>query len=372
MSRLLLFSLLYLFPPFILAGFSQLMNSPPIDSENRVTLTVNAPNAKEVKVINLSDTDAMGAAEYSLSKGEDGIWSVQTNPCRPGFHYYNLSIDGFECADPKSQLYFGWGKWTSGLEVPEPTPSFYTPRGEPKGEVTTHWYSSSATNTTRKCLIYTPPGYRSQTGVKYPVLYLQHGAGESELGWTMQGKVNVIMDNLIAEGKAKPMIIVMDNGYAADPASSNPSRPEAKDNRFEENLINELMPAVEANYRTLTGRKYRAIAGLSMGAGQAQRVGFAHLDLFSAIGAFSGGARDFDIETAFGGIFQDEDYFHKQVDLYWIGCGEQDFLYEGAKMQHLALAGKGIQHEWHVMQGSHEWQVWRRHLYEFAQKVFQP
>ena len=193
MGRFVYVLLLYLSPPFNAVGFSQLMNSPPIDSENRVTLTVNAPNAKEVKVINLSDTDAMGAAEYSLSKGEDGIWSVQTNPCRPGFHYYNLSIDGFECADPKNQLYFGWGKWTSGLEVPEPTPSFYTPRGEPKGEVTTHWYSSSATNTTRKCLIYTPPGYRSQTGVKYPVLYLQHGAGESELGWTMQGKVNVIM-----------------------------------------------------------------------------------------------------------------------------------------------------------------------------------
>lgn len=236
MVRFILLSMLYLSPPCILAGYSQLMNSHQIDSQNRVTFTINAPNAQEVKVVNLSDPDAMGAAEYTLTKTEKGIWSVQTNPCSPGFHYYNLSIDGFQFADPKSQLYFGWGKWTSGLENPEPTRSFYLPREGPKGEVTTHWYPSSTTNTTRKCLIYTPPGYRSQTGVKFPVLYLQHGAGESELGWTMQGKVNVIMDNLIGEGKAKPMIIVMDNGYAADPVSTKPSRPDAKNNRFEENI----------------------------------------------------------------------------------------------------------------------------------------
>lgn len=198
MVRFIFISMLYLFPPCILSGFSQLMNPPPIDSENRVTFTVNAPNAREVKIINLSDADAMGAAEYTLTKNENGLWLGQTEPCRPGFHYYNLSIDGFECADPKSQLYFGWGKWTSGLEIPEPTPSFYSLGEGPKGEVTTHWYPSSTTSTNRRCLIYTPPRYRSQTGVKYPVLYLQHGAGESELGWTMQGKENVIMDNLIA------------------------------------------------------------------------------------------------------------------------------------------------------------------------------
>jgi enterochelin esterase-like enzyme len=354
----------------IFAGYSQLINTHDIDSENRVTFTVKAPNAREVKVINLSDPDAMGAAEYFLEKGEEGSWSVKTNPCRPGFHYYNLSIDGFECADPKSQLYFGWGKWTSGMEIPEKAPSFYSPGEGLRGEVTTHWYFSNTTNTFRKSLIYTPPGYRSQIEVKYPVLYLQHGAGESELGWTMQGKVNFILDNLIALGKAKPMIIVMDNGYAAAPDSSNPSRPEAKYNRFEENLIQDLMPSIEANYRTINERENRAIAGLSMGAGQAQRIGFAHLELFSAIGAFSGSARDFDITTSFGGIFTDPATFNEQVALYWIGCGEQDFLWEGALMQHQSLVSQGIPHEWHVMQGSHEWQVWRRHLYEFTQKLF--
>ena len=371
MSRCLFLFIFYLFPFWILAGYAQLMNPHPIDSENRVTFTVNAPNAREVSIINLSDPDAMGAATYSLTKGEDGIWSVKTNPCRPGFHYYNLSIDGFESADPKSQLYFGWGKWTSGLEIPEQSTSFYSPVEGPLGEVTTHWYFSNTTNTLRKSLVYTPPGYRSQIGVKYPVLYLQHGAGESELGWTMQGKVNVILDNLIHSEKAKPMLIVMDNGYAAASGSPNPSRPDAKDNRFEENLIHDLMPSIEANYRTLNSRENRAIAGLSMGAGQAQRIGFAHLDTFSAIGAFSGAARDFDIESSFGGIFNDTDAFHEKLTLYWIGCGEQDFLYDGAVKQHNALVKEGIMHEWHVMPGSHEWQVWRRHLYEFAQKVFQ-
>ena len=354
-----------------LTANAQLMNEPEVDDQNRATFEVNAPNATEVKVINQSDEEAMGAAEYNLIKGEDGIWRVTTNPCRPGLHYYKLSIDGFECADPRSQLYFGWGRWSSCLEVPDKENTFYLPKETPKGDVNIHWYKSSVTGTTRKCLVYTPPGYRADCETRYPVLYLQHGAGESELGWTMQGKVNFIMDNLIAEGEASPMIIVMDNGYAPAPGAENKARPRRDDNKFEDLVLNDLIPEIDANYRTIASRESRAIAGLSMGSGQAQRIGFANLDVFSSIGAFSGGVRNFDVNTSFSGVFKDADLFNKQVELYWFGSGDLDTrAYEGGKKLHDQLTELDIHHVWFEMHGSHEWQVWRYCIYEFAQRLF--
>ena len=350
---------------------AQLMNEPEIDDQHRATFTVNAPNATEVKVINQSDDEAMGASEYSLKKGEDGIWTVTTNPCRPGLHYYQLSIDGFNCADPRSQLYFGWGRWSSCLEVPDKHLTFYLPKDAPRGDVSIHWYKSKVTGTTRKCLVYTPPGYSKDCEKRYPVLYLQHGAGESELGWTMQGKVNFIMDNLIAEGEARPMIIVMDNGYAPAPDAENKARPRGGNNAFEEMVLNDLIPEIDANYRTIASRESRAIAGLSMGAGQAQRIGFAHLDVFSSIGAFSGGIRNFDANTSYAGIFKDADQFNKKVNLYWFGAGDLDTrAYEGGKNLHSQLNELGIHHVWFEMHGSHEWQVWRHCIYMFAQELF--
>lgn len=347
---------------------AQLMREPEIDSQNRATFTVNAPNAKEVKVINQSDEMAMGAAEYSLTRGENGVWTVTTNPCRPGLHYYKLSIDGFECADPRSQLYFGWGRWSSCLEVPDKNVTFYLPKDNPKGDVIIHWYHSKVTGDTRKCLIYTPASYRTDPNRRYPVLYLQHGSGESELGWTMQGKVNFIMDNLIAEGKAVPMIIVMDNGYAPAPDAENRSRPSGNSNRFEEMVLNDLIPEIDANFRTIPDRESRAIAGLSMGAGQATRIGFNNLDVFASIGAFSGGSRKFDPNTS---IFKDPKEFNETVKLYWFGMGTLERGYERAKSTHDELVKYGINQDvWHDIEGSHEWQVWRNHLHRFAQKLF--
>jgi enterochelin esterase family protein len=350
---------------------AQLMNEPEIDEQNRATFIVNAPNAKEVKVINQSDEEAMGAAEYSLKKGEDGIWRVKTNPCRPGLHYYKLNIDGFECADPGSQLYFGWARWSSCLEVPDKNKTFYLPKDTPKGDVSMHWYNSKVTGKTRKCLVYTPPGYRKDYEKRYPVLYLQHGSGESELGWTMQGKVNFILDNLIAEGKAKPMIIVMDNGYAPSPDAENQARPGGTDNKFEEMVLNDLIPEIDASYRTIASRESRAIAGLSMGAGQAQRIGFGNLNVFASVGGFSGGARGSDLSNAYSGVFKNPDEFNKKVKLYWFGYGDIERGYEGGKALHTQLTEHGINHVFYEMHGSHEWQVWRHHIYEFAQKLFQ-
>lgn len=352
-------------------GICQLMNPPEIDEQNRITFRVIAPEATEVKVINLSDEMAMGAAEYDLSKGEDGIWWVKTNPCRTGFHYYQFSINGFKGADPGSQAYFGWGRWTSGLEVPSKEITFYEPQNNPKGDVISHWYFSMITQSMRKCLIYTPPSYRKDINRRYPVLYLQHGAGESELGWTMQGKMNFILDNLLAEGKAEEMLVVMDNGYAAIPGAENHARPNGADNQFEEVVITELIPEIDASFRTLTTRENRAIAGLSMGAGQAMRIGLGHLDLFSAVGAFSGGARNFDKATSFSGVFNDVKKLNNELKLFWIGCGYLDNGYQNIKQFHQNLDKYGVNHVWHEMDGSHEWQVWRQNLYEFAQRVFQ-
>ncbi len=244
---------------------SPFLPEPEVDAERRATFRVHAPNAREVKIINQSDAEAMGAEEYELEKGDDGVWTVTTEPCRPGLHYYKLSIDGFECADPRNHVYFGWARWSSCLEVPDPELDFYEPKGNPSGDIHLHWYPSTVTGTTRKCLVYTPPEYRGNPSKHYPALYLQHGSGESEMGWTMQGRTNFILDNLIAEERAVPMIVVMDNGYAPAPETENPRTLRGTENQFEETLLKDLIPNIDATFRTLKARDYRALAGLSMG-----------------------------------------------------------------------------------------------------------
>ncbi|HLF35892.1 MAG TPA: alpha/beta hydrolase-fold protein [Cyclobacteriaceae bacterium] len=362
---------LFLLPPFMpFRTNAQLMRSPEIDNENRVTFYVRAPKAREVKVINLSDTMAMGAREYLLAPGEDDVWQITTLSCRPGFHYYELSIDGFRCSDPSSQMYFGWGKWSSGLEVPNNNLDFYLPQDVPRGVIRYQEYQSSVTGTYRKCLIYIPSGYDLDKTAKYPVLFLQHGAGENELAWTMQGKINIILENLIASGKAQPMIVVMDNGYAARPGSENPQRPAPADNVFEDLVVKELIPMIDRNYRTLKGRESRAIAGFSMGAVQALIIGLKHPELFASIGAFSGGGWNFNARTSFNGGFQDPGKINAAYRLIWIGCGEQDNGYQGMKNFHETLDSLGINNVWYEGPGSHEWQVWRKHIYEFSQLVF--
>ena len=311
------------------------MRAPQITNDRRAVFHVYAPDASEVKVINLSDEQAMGAKEYEMTKDTSGNWTVTTEPCRPGFHYYEISVDGFRAADPSSQSYFGWGKWTSGLEVPG-NEDFYLPKDVPHGEVHYHWYHSAITGKFRKCLVYTPPGYDAGQSKRFPVLYLQHGAGESELAWTMQGKVNFIMDNLLAEGKVRPMIIVMDNGYAARAGSGNPVRPNGRDNAFEALVVSELIPMTDSCYRTIRNADNRAIAGLSMGAGQALSIGLTHSGLFHWIGAFSGGGRHFDPASSYGGIFSDPQQFNTTFRLLWLGCGYADPGFESVKsMQRL-------------------------------------
>lgn len=351
-------------------GFAQFIGGPVRDAENRFVFRVYAPQAHEVKVINLSDSAALGAKEYQLFNDGKGNWTGTSLPCRVGFHYYELSIDGARVADPSAPHYFGWAKWTSGLEVPDPILTFYQPRNVPHGQVRFQWYYSPKTRMYRKCVVYTPPGYDSAPDMRYPVLYLQHGSGESELGWTMQGKANFILDNLIAEGKAIPMIVVMDNGYAPRPGADNQFTPRGEDNLFADVLVEELIPLIDSVFRTQNSREGRAVAGLSMGGGQALAIGFGHADVFSAVGTFSGGGRQLDVRNSFQGIFTDPKVFNTRFPVFFVGCGTLESGYASMKAFHESLTHEGIRHAWSEPVGSHEWQVWRIHLYEFAQLLF--
>jgi enterochelin esterase family protein len=204
---------------------------------------------------------------------------------------------------------------------------------------------------------------------RYPVLYLQHGAGESERGWTSQGRANFILDNLIAAGTAVPMIIVMENGYASK-AGARPAAGARGNEAFGELVIHDLVPFVDANFRTVADRNHRAIAGLSMGAGQALQIGLGNLDLFAYVAAFSGAGRNFDLKTSYGGIFSDPAAANQRIRLLWLGCGTEDRLFASGKSFHDSLAAAGIRHVWMEGPGSHEWQVWRKHLHDLAPRLF--
>jgi enterochelin esterase family protein len=223
--------------------------------------------------------------------------------------------------------------------------------------------------------VYTPPGYDADAKTRYPVLYLQHGAGENATGWTKQGRAHLILDNLIAAGKAKPMIVVMDTGYATRPgatpvqgATGNPLMP----NAFEDVVVTDLIPTIDATFRTVANRENRAMAGLSMGGGQTLQITSKHLGLFAWIGSFSAPLRNFDVKTSMNGVLTDAASFNKQVKLFWIGSGTgETAIHEAASQLHTALDAAGIKHVRFESEGtSHEWQTWRRSLNDFAPRLF--
>ncbi|MBN1392829.1 MAG: hypothetical protein JW947_08515 [Sedimentisphaerales bacterium] len=338
---------------------------PKIDSQLRATFRVKAKNASKVQI-------DLGKV-YNMTKDENGVWEVTTDPLVPGFHYYFLVIDGVRVADPASQSFYGTGKMSSGIEVPEKGVDFYEPKDVPHGEIRAKWYFSKITNAWRRCFVYTPPGYDTKTDIRYPVLYLQHGGGEDERGWAEQGRVNFILDNLIAEGKAKPMIIVMDNGNARSPGEGMFGF-----GTFEKVMIKELIPMIDASFRTLADRENRAMAGLSMGGMQTFIITLNNLDKFAWIGGFSGSGagpsgKSFDPNTAYNGVLADANEFNKKVHLVWLGIGtaEKRLFYKSVKDFRDTLENAGIKTVFFKSQGtSHEWQTWRRSLYDFAPRLF--
>ena len=364
---------------------------PRILSDNRVVFRIKAPQAQRVQ-FNLGRT-------YLAEKGEDGFWTATSEPQAPGFHYYWLVIDGVYVNDPASESFYGVSKQSSGIEIPEKGVDFYLPKDVPHGEIRERWYHSATTDSWRRMFVYTPPGYDTNAGTRYPVLYLQHGGGEDERGWPNQGHVNHIMDNLIAAGTASPMIIVMDQGYARKPgepqvplapppaqkkvdgAAPAPAIPRDFNRMFgalEEVFMKEIIPLVDSTYRTIPDRDHRAMAGLSMGGMQTFNITLKNLDSFAYIGGFSGagggfGGAAFDARTAHNGVMADADAFNRRVKLVFLGIGttEAKNMYDGVKNYHEGLTAAGIRNVYYESPGTaHEWQTWRRCLREFAPLLF--
>ncbi len=347
---------------------------PRVHPDSRVTFRLRAPDAKKVQVFTNYGLGSGGP--WDMKRGEDGFWTLTSPPVVPGFHYYGLIVDGVQVNDPASDVFFGTGKPTSGIEIPEKGADFYHPKDVPHGEVRSRWYRSQVTGQTRHIMVYTPPGYDADLKARYPVLYLQHGGGEDETGWTRQGHANFILDNLIAAGKARPMIVVMEKGYAA--RAGEPAAPGGRGKgggAFEDVVLKDLIPLIDSAYRTIPHREQRAIAGLSMGAGQAMRIGLAHLDTFSAVGAFSGVGK-VDLKTAYGGVFADPAAFDKKVSLLYLHCGTVGLdarIHKGAEDLYKALQEAGVKNVvFREAKGlAHEWQTWRYALHDFAPRLFQ-
>lgn len=342
---------------------------PKIDSQSRVIFRVEAPDAQKVQVDLLK--------VYDMVKGEDGVWTVTTDPISIGFHYYYLMIDGFRFSDPASESFFGIGKMMSGIDIPAPDQDFYTPKNVPHGQIRECYYISEVKKGYNRFFVYTPPDYDVNTKNRYPVLYLQHGMGEDERGWVTQGKLNIIMDNMIAAERCKPMVIVVSDGEIAAMFRPKPGEDVNKARmqfgaNFTPILLNEIIPYVEKNFRVLADRDHRAMAGLSWGGFQTFEIGLNNLDKFSYLGGFSGAGMfnpATDLGTAYNGVFSDTTAFNKKVHTFFLGIGSQ----EGQRMKGLsdALKKAGIHNTYYESPDTaHEWLTWRRCLYEFAPIIF--
>jgi enterochelin esterase-like enzyme len=354
---------------------------PLVHPDGRVTFRVKAPNAHKLQIEPVNGQpenngyNGLGKAAYDMTKDTDGLWTVTTPSAVPGFHSYWLVVDGVRVNDTPTRTYGSSKMQTCAVEVEEPGIDFYDIKDVPHGEVRMRWYYSKVTGLWRRTYIYTPPGYDTEPQKHYPVFILRHGGGEDETGWVEQGRANFILDNLIASGKAKPMIVVMDWGQAPMPNQpihipSTPPPPE-----IGEVTIKELIPMVDSTFRTIPDRDHRAMAGLSMGSVQTLYIGLANLDTFSYLGIFSRrpmSADEFDIQKSFGGVFVDTAAFNKKVHLFWWGAGTaEEGIYNATKANLDALDKVGIKSVFVEFAGtSHEWQTWRKSLYDFAPRLF--
>jgi enterochelin esterase-like enzyme len=344
---------------------------PRITPDSRITFRLRAPNARDVK---LEGGAGLVKAPLDLTRGDDGTWTVTTPPAVGGFHYYWFNVDGLRVNDPGSYAWFGYGRETSGIEIPEAGARFYEAREDvPHGTVRAQWYHSKITGQWRRANVYTPPGYDEDRRTRYPALYLQHGAGENERGWIEQGRAGFILDNLIAEKKAVPMILVVDTGYASYAGTTVGTNRGAATAAFDDVILKEVIPMIDGKLRTKAKREYRAMAGLSMGSGQALNLTLRHLDTFAWIGAMSGPPRQgFDVATAYDGVFHDAKAFNQRVKLLWLGAGTAEERFHASTIAiHETLEKAGIKNVFFSSAGTdHEWQTWRRSLHDFAPRLF--
>ena len=375
---------------------------PMVNSERCVRVRVEAPDAQSVKL-------DIGGVKYDLVKGEDGAWIGESAPQDEGFHYYQLNIDGANVPDPSSLYYYGASRWGSGIDVPAADQDFYAVKNVPQGQMREIYYWSETNKAMRHIFVYTPAEYDQNTDKRYPVLYLQHGGGENEYGWPQQGHTAQILDNLIAEGKAVPFIVVMENGswtmprptmgqggpqggpgmgqrppQGQRPQGAPQGGPQGQRPRggmglpsgwadgFANTLIKDCIPYIDSHFRTIADNKHRAMAGLSMGGMQTKSVTVAHPEVFSSLGIFSGGTITVD-DCA------NNPDFAKGLQLVFVSFGSRELENRVAgfgqgtdpKQETEALAASGVNAHFYVSPGTaHEWQSWRRALYQFAQLLF--
>ncbi len=342
--------------------------SPEIGPDRRVTFRLSAPKASEVLV-----SGEFMAGSKALEKNAEGVWSATVGPIDPEIYYYNFTVDGVRTLDPGNpQVKSGSTASTiqSVLEVRGDRPAFYDGQPVPHGEIRTHWYQSKSLNRLRSLSVYVPPGYDRDAAARLPVLYLFHGANADETAWTRLGHVNLILDNLLAAGKTKPFIIVMPFGYGAPPGE--PGAQGQNTALFSRDLIEDVIPYIQSQYRTLTDRDHRAIIGLSMGGGQSLSIGLNHLELFSYVGGFSAALNNGgDFAKTYAGLIADPAATNRQLHLLWIGCGTEDSLFTPAKKFSEFLTEHKIQLTFHPSSGAHTWINWRHYLNEVSPLLFQ-
>ena len=339
----------------------QVIVSPQVEQDRRVTFRLRAPDAQAV---GLSVQFAQGT--QPMTKDANGIWSVTVGPAEPEIYEYNFVVDGLQTADPANSWLKFWGGAARNLVlVPGQPPMFFEQQPVPHGTVHIHKYASKSLGITRGLYVYTPPGYEENLQAKYPVLYLFHGMGDTEDAWTVVGRANLIVDNLLAAGKAKPLVIVMPYGHT--PSAPADVRGLGNYSAFEKDLIEDVIPYVQKSYRVSTEQKDRAIAGLSMGGGQSLTIGLGNLNLFGWLGAYSSAVpRDPSLDK----LLAEPKTINDKLRLFWIGCGRSDFLFQANQKFLERLNTEEIKHIAHITDGAHEWRLWRIYLNEFVPLLF--
>ncbi len=338
---------------------------PKVDGERRAYFRMNAPEAHRVQV------DICGK-KYDMRRDEKGVWCAVTDPLVVGFHYYFINIGGVNVIDPATETFFGCNREAGGIEISEgPEGDYYRPQqGIAHGQVRSLYYYAKSTDEWRHAMVYTPAGYE-QGKKKYPVLYLQHGMGEDETGWSKQGHMQHIMDNLIASGEAVPMIVVMESGDVKAPFRGGDNRQGFSQYgaSFYKVMINDLIPTIDQKFRTLRDRDHRAMAGLSWGGHQTFDLVLNNIETFSWMGAFSGAIFGLDVKTAYNGVFTRPDEFNKKIHYLFLSCGSEENFGTEALAKNLRDAG--IKTDFYESPGTHhEWLTWRRGFRQFVPHLF--
>ncbi len=337
---------------------------PQVLADHRVVFRVKAPDAQRMQI-------DLGK-KYDMTKDTGGYWQVTTDSIGEGFHYYSLVVDGVAVADPSSESFYGMGRMASGIEIPFAGGGYYAMRNVPHGDIRIKKYFSTVTNSWRQLYIYTPPTYDVNINDKYPVLYILHGGGEDERGWATQGKTDIILDNLIADKKASPMLVVMMDGNVSSEGLAGFGEQSLK--KFEDELKNAVIPFVEKNYRTKTDGNDRALAGLSLGGLQSLYAGIRNTNMFSYLGVFSSGwfanqPTLSDPEYTF--MKENATTINNNLKSFWIAMGgKEDIAYNNCKIMLGKFDEMGIKYTYNEYPGGHTWPVWRNNLYNFAQVLF--